>query len=205
MKRLTIQLLTVAIVGTMCLAIATSGSSNKGVVNGLPRSAAPTQPQPDAPGVIKGADNPDLIPDHMAYSVIFRLLSNAQTDVEKQRARAYLRRMGLGVQACKSCPTTASPEAREMDIDAFLAAANEFKQRVSALDEQAKNIRTLNHSDMTPDVIARLTQLQRKKDIIAWRIAASLPSRLTSDGITLLRQRVKEYVKKNIKVTPKGA
>jgi hypothetical protein len=207
MKRLTILLLTVVIVGTMCLAIATSSSTNKDAVSSPPISAAPVQPQQeqDAPGVIKGADNPDLIPDHMAFSVIFRLLSNAQTDVEKQRARAYLRRMGLGVQACKNCPTAATPEARERDIDAFLNAASEFKQQVSVLDEQARDIRTHNRSAITPSVMARLTKLQKQKEIIVWRIVASLPSRLTSDGITLLRQRVKEHVKRNIKVTPKGA
>lgn len=207
MKRLTILLLTVATVGTMCLAIGTSSGGNRGAVSSPPISAAPAQPQreQDAPGVIKGADNPDSIPDHMAFSVIFRLLSNASTDVEKQRARSYLRRMGLGVQACNTCPAAASPEARERDIDAFLSAANEFKQQVSALDEQARDIRTRNRSAMTPAVMARLTQLQRQKEAIVKSIVASLPRRLTADGITLLRQRAREHVKKNIKVTPKGA
>lgn len=101
MRRLTFLLLTAAIVGSMCFAIGTSGSNNMGAVSRPPIPTASDQAQQDAPGIIKGADNPDSIPDHMAFSVIFRLLSNAQTDVEKQRARAYLRRLGLGVQACK--------------------------------------------------------------------------------------------------------
>src|SRR2546425_12698070 len=59
---------------------------------------------PDVPGTIDGAKNQELIPDHTAYSAIFRMLSDRHTKDETDRLRAYVQQMGLGKQHCRQSP-----------------------------------------------------------------------------------------------------
>src|SRR5207244_821799 len=47
------------------------------------------------PEIIDGAANPELIPDRVAYSLLFRLIANRKTAEEKSHIRAYIRQIGL--------------------------------------------------------------------------------------------------------------
>jgi len=141
----------------------------------------------DPPRTIDGTKNPELIPDIAAYSVILRLLSNRQTEDEKNRARSYLRYAGL----------------KEADIEAFLIVATTFQERVAVLDSQVKSVKDRNWPSPSAEVMAQLTQLQQQKEVIIAETVASLPNRLSASGLESMRRHVNERVKGNMKVFTK--
>ena len=130
-------------------------------------------------GVISGADNPQLIPDRVAYTMLFRLIANRQTEEEKNRIRAYIRQAGLGKQSCEKYPSTGIGDA---DIDGLVAAAEEFQRRVGVLDLQAKEIRNNNKNSPSAEAVSHLKQLQEQKEKITDEIIASLGKYLSAEG-----------------------
>ena len=158
------------------------------------------QTKPDSPGTINGAVNPTMIPDEAAYSVLFRLITNRQTDAEKSRIRAYIRQMGLGDQKCRSCPF--SSESSDKDIDSLIAAAEVFQQRVGILDRQVKEIKDRNWPNPSKEVMAHLALLQQQKEVIVTEIIASLPSRLSADALDKVRRHTNERIKRKMKIVP---
>ncbi len=137
-------------------------------------------------GVVDGAVNPELIPDRVAYSLVFRLIANRQIAEEKSRIRAYIRQMGLS----------------DADTDGLIAAAEEFQQRVGELDAQAKQIKASNRGNSSAQLTAHLVQLQHQKEAIVDHIVVRLPLRLSGDGLGKLRQHVIERVKRHVKFRP---
>jgi hypothetical protein len=158
------------------------------------------QVRPDNPGTINGAVNPELIPDQAAYSVLFRFIANRQTDDEKSRIRAYIRQMGLGDQKCRSCPLSSEPS--DKDIDALIAAAEVFQQRVGVLDRQVKEIKDRNWPNPSKEVMAQLTVLQRQKEVIVTEIVASLPGKLSADALEKVHRHTNERIKRKMKIVP---
>lgn len=156
--------------------------------------------QKDVPGTIHGANNPELIPDHIAYSAIFRLLSNRHTDDELMKARAYVKQMGLGKHNCKTCP--AELDTDESDVDAVLAAAEEFYERISVLDRQVAEIKNRTWPNPTAATMAQLASLQQQREGIAAQVAASLGSRLTPKGMLRVRKYINEHVKQRVNLIP---
>lgn len=149
-------------------------------------------------GFIDGAVNPELIPNNVAYSLLFRLLSDRHTEEEKRRARSYLQ-MVFGCGNCSDQERAAS----KAHIDAFLAVVQEFEQRVSPLDRRAEEIHAQNwRPNPSPAVLAELNALQAQKDAIVAELIASLPTRLGVDGAERLRQHINERVKRRTKIGP---
>ena len=98
-------------------------------------------------GIIDGAVHPELIPDRVAYSLVFRLIANRRTAEEKSRIRAYIRHIGFA----------------DADVDGLIAAADEFHQNVSPLDAEARQIKINNRGNASPEVKAHLRELQSRK------------------------------------------
>ncbi len=96
-------------------------------------------------GTIDGSINPALIPDSKAYSLLFRFLSKNETEGEKRISRLLIKKMGV----------------REEDVDALIAAAEDFNLQVGELDRQAVEIKRNNRPYLGPDLVARLTLLGR--------------------------------------------
>lgn len=88
---------------------------------------------PDVPGTIDGAKNPELIPDHVAYSAIFRMLSNRHTKDEIDRVRAYVKQMGLENRTAGSVrQDSAPPTLTLMPFSALPKnSINEFRSSTS--------------------------------------------------------------------------
>jgi hypothetical protein len=84
--------------------------------------------------VIDGSKNPEQIPDHVAYGMVFRLLANRTNESEKQSVRAYINQLGLGAKKCIACGGDARDETADPEIDALLAAAETYNQQVSSFD-----------------------------------------------------------------------
>jgi len=154
----------------------------------------------DPEDIIDGAKNPEMIPDHLAYSAFFRLLSGRRTEEEKRRARSYLRSV-LGCDDCDNKQSAKKDHALEnTEIDRILAVAEDFGRQVGALDQQAKEIKErYGHS---PDSAAksRLGKLQKQKETVVSTIAASLPTLLGAASAEKVRKHIKERVKHKMKV-----
>jgi hypothetical protein len=211
MKRKLFALLLLAALasGTVGIMAATSNSGDAGDGKVPDKNITRTpvlhgfqQPPADEPGVINGAKNPELIPDVVAYSLLFRFVSGAQGAEAQKRIRHYVRQMGLGDQTCYLCSGEKEPKAKgdDRDIDAFIAAAAEFQQRVNVLDQQAIEIRKRNWPNLSTEEKAQLTRLQRQKEIIVTEIVASLPRRLRADGVNKVHAHVNERMKRRIKM-----
>lgn len=199
MKRSILLTLAVTVIATIGIAIGASKPISGGNKTSLkPASLATLQ---DGHGTIDGAKNPELIPDRTAYTLLFRLIANRQTDEEKNRIRAYIRQMGLGNGECQSCSKAEKAQAKgdDKDIDALIAAAEEFEQRVGVLDDRAVEIKH-NRLITNPERAAQLSGLQQQKEAIVDEIIASFPQHMSAVGREKMRQHVNEHVKRKVKM-----
>lgn len=78
MKRLIIFLLIVVAVGTTSIVIGVLSNKNINPVSEAQERVS-AEPQ-DSTGVIDGRVNPELIPNRVAYSILFRLLSKPSNE-----------------------------------------------------------------------------------------------------------------------------
>lgn len=205
--RKSIVVLIFVVIGTLCIA---AGITISGSTTSMRRDiGSNAQSQPvvqiqDIPGTIDGAKNPEKIPDHLAYAALFRMISNRHTEAEKNSIRCYVRQMGLGRQGiCPGCP--ASVGSGDADIEAFIAAAEEFHQRVSIIDSEAAGIKDSTWPNPSLDVLAHLAQLQQQKEALAAEIAASLPAWLSAEAMQRVVKHINEHVKLRIKLIPEPA
>jgi hypothetical protein len=146
--------------------------------------------KPDPPGTIDGAINPELIPDLISYTLVFRTIAVRQgTAFEKARSRAWAKSAGLD----------------EAAADKLIEAASEFEARVKVLDQQAKEIKDRTWPDPGAATIAQLTALQARKAALVAEIVASLSPRLGKATAGKLRQHVTEHLKRKMKIAPVSA
>jgi hypothetical protein len=152
--------------------------------------AAPTQanPQPNPPGMIDGAKNPDLIPDEAAYRVVFLAFAEREdaTDDEKARYRA------------KICPAGLAQD----DEAALFVILSTFKKETDDLQSQASAILAtdpLPHPDSTD--YQKLLDLDMQGRAAFGEAMSALPARLTADGVAKLDAYVKGE-KRRMKYTP---
>ncbi len=157
-----------------------------------PRAArAQNQPSagpPDPPGTIDGAKNPELIPDDVAYRLLFLAVAEPDnaTEEQKARARAKIRAANL----------------REEDVASFLGVASEFRNQVDSLAAQAAKIRggiPLVHPD---SVVARqLSQLEKQEDQVLANTIGIINNTLTQEGSRKLQAHI-QSIKRDIKLFP---
>lgn len=207
MRRTIFVLLCLVAVGMVGLATGTLGNAEK-AKPALPVAANPTatpqgQNSDDPPGTIDGSKNPELIPDHVAYSILFRLISDRNTDEEKGRVRAYIRQIILKCRGCgKQKEESQQGEPDDVDAEALVAVAEKFHQRAKGLEKQAAEIKGRKWPEPDPAVAAKLRVLQRQNEDLAMETAYSLPNHLSAAGLDKVRQHVNEYVKRRIKIVP---
>lgn len=158
-------------------------------VSALPNSSKPALTNPL--GVVDGAKNPELIPDHAAYMMIFRLIASATTEKDRNRIKNYIRELGPGRDS-----------STDADVDALMTVAQEFQNEVGVLDEQVQQIKDRYWPNPSPEVMAKLDQLQNQFDLILQEKIALLGQRLTAGGFNQLQHQVKERVKRKMKFSP---
>lgn len=146
--------------------------------------------KPDPLGTIDGATNPEMIPDHVAYMLIFRTIATPQgTDFEKARSRAWAKFSGLD----------------EGEAYKLIEAANEFVTQVKPLDQQAHEIKNRSWPNPDASVMAQLTALQARKEALVANIITSLPNRLGELTAEKLHQHVSDNLKRKMKIAPVSA
>lgn len=142
-------------------------------------------PLPKHPaGFVDGATNPALIPDNTAYTLLFRLLSNRNTEKEKGYVQAYIKQMEIE------------------NADALLAVVKKFESRIGAIDRKAKKIHEQKGPNFDDQALAQLNRLQEQKEEIVADIITSLPSQMGTEDSDRLRRHVNDRVKRKIKITP---
>ncbi len=161
---------------------------------GHPSGAAPPAP------VIDGAVNPEMIPDRVAYATLFALIAGRRTEAEAGRARAYVRQMGLEGE----------------DVEALIAAAEEFRQQAGVVDRRASGLRSRyfykavdgnyyrNGAPVTVEDRERWKQLREQREVITADTAASLRRRLSGTGWAGVRRYVVGHMKRGIRMTEPG-
>jgi hypothetical protein len=143
-------------------------------------------PQPDPPGTIDGAKNPELIPDAVAYRLLFLAVAEPEnaTDEQKARARGKIHPAGLS----------------ETDVEGFLILLAQFDQGMTAIDAQISKIRNRNPLALSP-LSADGQQVQlltRQMDQLVAGTIGALPEKLSEDGFARLHdylQRAKGGMK----------
>lgn len=192
--RVIVILLVTIATGTI---IITTGMPKKAV--GETKTSISTRQQ--SAGFIDRAANPELVSDQVAYSLLFRLLSDRHTKEEQSRARSYLK-MAFGCSDCNQTEVKERGASEDAHINAFLAVVNEFEQRVGALDRKAQDLHDRYWPNPSNEVLAQLNEMQRQKEAIVAELVASLPTRLGTDGIEKLQRHVNERVKRRVKMAP---
>src|SRR5581483_7730049 len=142
----------------------------------------------DPPGTIDGAKNPELIPDEVAWKMLFLAVAEPITATDEQKARAR------GKLAQALLP--------DDDTDAFILLMGQFHEGITAMDSERLQIRARNpFPDAASTDYSRLVELARqRKQLIAETINA-LPARLSEHGMTNLRAHL-ERQKRGMKYFP---
>lgn len=123
--------------------------------------------------VIKGAENPNQIPDNVAYELFLRTVAEGN-------ARDLVKRAGFD----------------DEDVERIISSAERLNDQLATLDLQARVIKekSKNSSDLRTNAI--LIKLETKKaEYIAETVNHFLPRALNSIGINKLRDFVKSDVK----------
>lgn len=238
MKLRRLVLFTLSIIvcaGSVATALSKSSPKKIGGADINRLSSLPTTPAakalprqlPNDPNTIDGSTNPELIPDHVAFSLFFRFLSGRNTAAEKERAQSYIGHRVFECERCSSGGSQVAPSA-QAQIEALLAVADEYNQRVTVLDAQAVHIRyevpieyhamegpsaaVFPHMGLqqppppplTPSMKAQLTALQRQKEAMVTELIALLPQRLGAEGAVKVRKFMSEQFKRNVKYRRPG-
>ncbi len=136
-----------------------------------------------------GGQNPELIPDRVAYMLVFRLLSSHKNDAERKRLRGYVQQ-NLGI-------------TDNNEIEAVFELANDFKQRTLPIDNQINSIKERyhpTHSSFNNDDRKKLEKLKKDKDKIVDDLVADIPRRLNQNSKDKLNRNLQERVKQKIKI-----
>lgn len=138
---------------------------------------------------VDSEQNSELIPDRVAYMMVFRLLSSHKNDAERKRLRGYVQQ-NLGI-------------IDDNEIEAVFRLADDFKQRTLPVDNQINSIKDRYHPTHSPfsnDDRKKLEKLKKDKEKIVDDLVADIPRRLSASGKEKLHRNLQERVKQKIKI-----
>ncbi len=157
--------------------------------------------KPDPPGTINGATNPELVPDHVAWSVILGLIANQKTPEQKKRIRGYIKLLGLRCTKCQGRPGASALPGDEADIDKLIGVAEEYDNESKALDTLAGFPLPAPGRLSAQELTARVDGLKKQKEQLVATKVAHLSQRLTPNGYAALINSL-DKVKRGIKIVP---
>lgn len=162
----------------------------------------PAQGEVRSANTINGSSNPELIPDHIAYSLLFRFLSGRTTEAERNRARSYIKM----IFRCEGCALP-TPAASEEQINALIAVSDEYAEKVRLLDLQATQLKATTlvpGQELSTGTRTQLLALQAQKNALVLELVATLPGRVGPAGAEKIRKFMTEYFKPKIKLHRSG-
>jgi hypothetical protein len=148
----------------------------------------------DRPGTVSGQNDPQAIPDHVAFELFLRsLIPNSETDErELRRVKLYARDAGI-------------EEGGEFWL---LNAAREFGRQIGELDKQATVIKDRNWPKPSDAAMNQLIQLEARRVALVKSFMESFHTRmgLIPELAVAHSEKVKRYVnevvKRKVKLTP---
>ena len=157
----------------------------------VPSAAGGAQPQgaqPDPPGTIDGAKNPELIPDEVAYRLVLLAIAEPENAADAQKARFQAKVAPAGLDG--------------NDAEALLGILGPFQSQLDAADAQGSQIlaRDPIPPSGSPDY-QQLLQLGQQKDTALAQAISALPARLSADGVAKFQAFV-QIQKKGMKYLP---
>jgi len=148
----------------------------------------PPSPAADPAGTIDGAKNPELIPDDVAYRMVFLGVAEPQdaSDAQKARYQAKIASAGLN----------------EDDTEAFRLVLGALQKQLDALNAQANQVLARDPLPQagTPDYQQLVDLSQQRQPVFAEAMGA-LPARLSADGAAKLQAYVQNE-KRRMKYHP---
>jgi hypothetical protein len=177
------------------------------------------RPISDPPNVLSGADNPSIIPDESAYSILFRILARSDTPERYRQNAAYIRfRIGItggdclfqatngGVEAFPSV-TFRSDEARPLDCpvgqrfvphrDRLVTLARQYVRMIETVERDASDS-VAQLGDSVPAAKAGAVRLARRTAINS--ILRELDGALGQKTAASVRRFVAEDMKRKMKI-----
>jgi hypothetical protein len=161
-------------------------SATQGETSAAPQPAS--TPNPDPPGTIDGAKNPELIPDETAWRMVFLGIAEPESATEEQKARAEAKIASIGLN--------------KQDAEAFLYLLSQFQTRLDALTAQMVDIqkRSPMMHPLSTDAEQMRELIDRTYELYADTTAA-LPAKLSPEGLEKLRAYMQE-TKRTTKIIP---
>lgn len=155
------------------------------VVTAVPQGSTAN---PDPPGTIDGSNNPELIPDEVAYRVLMLAVAEPEDSTKEQLARAHAK--------------IARANLSDDDETVFLVTASRFKDKVDALQAQAVQI-TSGFVFVDPHSVQgqQLSQLGKQQDQALDDALSTFQSRLSVSGVEKLQAHV-QSIKRKMKLYP---
>jgi hypothetical protein len=155
----------------------------------------------DLPGVISGARNPEKIPDTVAFRLLLRsLVTPGRDEIRAGDAPAQDASTAKVVRQAHERQVFTAVGLSDVETVALRAVAEEFDRRVKELDESAAEVKNLAWPDPGPEAIAKLEQLQGKREDLVRELMRSLPQRLGAPAAARLNLYVREHVKAGIQM-----
>jgi len=183
-------LILVAVVVAGKLAISSVDATTKTIKAGEVNQSAITPANHETQlSAVSGENNPELIPDRIAYTMIFRLLSSHKNDAERKRLRGYVQQ-NLGI-------------TDNNEIEAVFRLADDHKQRTLPIDSQINSIKDRYHPSHSPysnDDRKQIEKLMKDKEKIVNDLISDIPRRLSANGKDKLHRSIQERVKQKIKI-----
>jgi hypothetical protein len=159
----------------------------------------------DPPGTINGAINPELVSDHVAWSVIFAAVAKHKTPEQKIRIRGYIRTLGLGCAGCNRIHDAAALDGdqaqAEADIDKLIRVAQEYDTESKTLDSLAGFPLSAPARMPEQSLKAKVDGLKQQKEQLVSIKVAHLSQDLSSKGYEALRSSL-DKVKRGVKIVP---
>jgi hypothetical protein len=163
---------------------------NAAPVSSGPAGAQPQTARPDPPGVIDGAENPELIPDDAAYRLVLVAVAEREdaTKTEKARFRAKIASTGLN----------------EEDTEALRLILAALQKQLDALNAQAHQILARDSLPLagTPDY-QQLVELNKKRLPVFQEAMSAVPARLSLEGAAKFQAYVQNE-KRRMKYLPES-
>ena len=165
-----------------------AGRTVTGTTGGPALIQQPTA-QPDPPGTIDATKNPELIPDAVAYRLLFLTVAEPEnaTDEQKARAKAKINAAGLSQE----------------DVEAFLILLAQFDQGMTAINAQISKIRDRNPLALSPLTAdgQQVIQLTSQSNQLVSDTIAALPEKLSDEGLANLQDYLQQ-AKSSMKYLP---
>ena len=137
------------------------------------------------PLLADGAENPAAIPDRIAYDILFNSITTTPQagEAERKTADGLAKKTGLD----------------DAKTELLRQSANDFKNKISAFDGQALQLKDRHWPKPDAGVMNQLDALQKQKDAVLDEIIKSLSERLGAEDAKKLSQRIEE-IKKKVRV-----